>query len=84
MPNVITACAILHNILRKQVNEDLEALGAMVNNGGVEVDDVDAYSDSEIYNACDDGEPQSRIINDGEDLRRLLAFYLGSQRGILT
>ena len=47
-------------------------------------DDVDAYSDSEIYNACDDGEPQSRITNDGEELRRLLAFYLGSQRGILT
>ena len=36
MPDVITAYAILHNILRKQVNEDLEALGAMVNNGGVE------------------------------------------------
>ena len=42
MPDVITACAILQNILRKQANEDLEALGAMVNNGGVE----DAYDDA--------------------------------------
>jgi hypothetical protein len=25
MPDVITACAILHNNLRKQANEDLEA-----------------------------------------------------------
>ena len=42
MLDVITACAILQNILRKQANEDLEALGAMVNNGRVE----DAYDDA--------------------------------------
>jgi hypothetical protein len=79
MPDVITACAILHNILRKQANEDLEALGAMVNNGGVEDADDDAYSDNEV---CDDEGPQSRITNDGEDLRRCLGSYLGSQRGV--
>ena len=44
MPNVVTACAILHNILKKQSNKDLEALGAIVNNGGMEDDDDDAYS----------------------------------------
>jgi hypothetical protein len=53
MPDVITACAILHNILRKQANQDLEALGAMVNNGGVEDADDDAYSDTKTYNVCD-------------------------------
>jgi hypothetical protein len=79
MPDVITACAILHNILRKQANEDLEALGAMVNNGGVEDADDNAYSDNEV---CDDEGPQSRITNDGEDLRRCLGSYLGSQRGV--
>ena len=78
MPDVITACAILHNILRKQANEDLEALGAMVNNGGVEEGDDDANSDTEFYNVCDDEGPQSRVTNDGEDLRHRLASYLGS------
>ena len=83
MPDVITACAILHNILRKQANEDLEALGAIVNNGGVIDDDGDAYSDTEIYDVCEDGGTQSRVTNDGESLRRSLASYLGSQRGVL-
>ena len=55
MPDVIIACVILHNILRKQTNEDLEALGAMVNNGRVEDDNDDAYLDTEIYNVCADG-----------------------------
>ena len=82
MPDVITACAILHNILRKQANEDLEALDAMVNNGGVEDDDDDAQSDMEICHENDDGGNQSGITNDGEDLRRSLASYLGSQRGV--
>ena len=82
MPDVITACAILHNILRKQANEDLEALGAMVDNGGVEDADEDTYSDTETYNVCDDEGPQSRITIDGEDLRHFLASYLGSQRGV--
>ena len=54
----------------------------MVNIGGVE-DDDDAHSDSEIYNVCDDGGPQSRIINEREGLQRSLAFYLRSQRGVL-
>ena len=54
----------------------------MLNIGGV-VDDDDAHSDSEIYNVCDDGEPQSEIINEGEGLQRSLAFYLRSQRGVL-
>ena len=53
MPDVITAYAILHNILRIQANEDLEALGVLVNNGGVE--DDDAYLNIEIFNVCDDG-----------------------------
>ena len=82
MPDVITACVILHNILRKQANEDLEALGAMVNNGGVEEADNDANSDTECYNVCDDEGPHSRVTNDGEDLRHRLASYLGSQRGV--
>jgi hypothetical protein len=73
MLDVITACAILHNILRKQANEDLEALGAMVNNGGVEDDDDDAYLDTEIYNICDDGGTQSRVTNDGDKLWHSLA-----------
>ena len=84
MPDVITACAILHNILRKQANEDLEAMGAMVNNGGVEETDDEAYSDTEIDNVVEDEIPHSRITNDGEDLRHCLASYLGSQRGVVT
>jgi len=83
MPDVITVCAILHNILRKQTNEDHEALGAMLNNGEVEDEDDDIYLDTEIYSVCDDGRPQSRTTNDGEGLRCSLASYLGSQRGVL-
>ena len=82
MPDVIIACVILHNILRKQTNEDLEALGAMVNNGRVEGDNDNAYSDTEIYNVCDDGWPQSRTTNDGEGLWRSLTSYTRSQRGV--
>ena len=82
MADVITACAILHNILRKQANEDLEALCAMVNNGGVEDANEDAYSDTESYSVDDDEGPQSRSTNDGEDLRHRLGSYLGSQRGV--
>ena len=83
MPDVITACAILHNILRKQAIEDLEVVGDVVNNGGVEDAEDDAYSDTELYNTLEDEIPQSRITNDGEDLRHCLASYLGSQRGVL-
>ena len=83
MPDVITACAILHNILRKQANEDLEAFDAMMNNGGVEDDDDDAHLNIEISYENDDGGPQSEITNGGEDLRRSLASYLGSQREVL-
>ena len=84
MPNVITACAILHNVLRKQAHEDLEALGAMVDNGGPEDDDDDAYSYTEGWDIGDDGIPQSRSTNNGEGLRRSLASYLESQRGFTS
>ena len=57
MPDVITACAILHNVLRKQAHEDLEALGAMVDNGGPEDDDDDAYLYTEGWDIGDDGIP---------------------------
>ena len=80
MPDVITACVILHNFLGKQANEDLEALGSMVDNGGPE--DDDAYSDMEVNDLCDDEVLQNRTTNNGEDLRRSLACYLGSQRGL--
>jgi hypothetical protein len=54
----------------------------MVNNGGVEDANDDAYSDTETYNVCDVEGPQSRIPNDGEGLRHCLTSYLGSQRGV--
>ena len=54
----------------------------MVNNGGVEDDDNDAYLDTEIYNVCDGGWPQSKTTNDGEGLWCSLASYLGFQRGV--
>ena len=84
MPDVIIACAILHNILRKEANEDLEALGSMADIGGPEDDDEDAYSDTEGWDIGDDGIPQSRSRNNGEGLRRSLASYLGSQRGVTS
>ena len=73
-------CYIAQCSKKISLNEDLEALDAIVNNGGVENDDDDAYSDTKLFNACDDGKPQSRITNNGEGLRRSLASYLGSQK----
>ena len=40
------ACVILYNVLRKQANEDFEALGTMVNNGGPEDDNDNTYLDA--------------------------------------
>jgi hypothetical protein len=82
VPDVITACVILHNVLRKQANEDLKALGSMVDNGGPEDNDDNAYSVMEVNDLCDDGVPQSRTTNNEEDLRCSLACYLRSQRGV--
>lgn len=80
LPYIITACAILHNMLRRQADEDLEAMGAMMDNNGP--DDVDGYLDGEVYDACDDLLPQMTIRNHGESLRRSLGTYLGSQSGV--
>jgi hypothetical protein len=83
MPDVIIACVILHNVLRKEANEDLEALGSMADIGGPE-DDDDAYSDTEGWDIGDDGLPQSRSRNNGEGLQQSLASYLRSQRGVTS
>ena len=82
MRDVITACAILHNISRKQTNEDLEALGAIVDNGLSENDNDNVYSDVEVYDICDYKVPQSRTTNNEDSLRRSLASYMGSRRGV--
>ena len=41
-------------------------------------------SDTEGWDIGDDGLPQSRSRNNGEGLRRSLASYLGSQRGVTS
>ena len=64
--DIITACAILHNILRKQTHENLEALGVMLDNGISEDDDYNAYLDAHVYDICDDGIPQRRTRIDRE------------------
>ena len=81
LPDVIMACAILHNILRRQGDEDLHAMPTLVDNEGLD-GDSDGALEAEVYDAFDD--PLPHMINriQGEGLRRSLANYLGSQRGV--
>jgi hypothetical protein len=81
LPNVITACAILHNILRRQGNEDLHAMATLVDNEGLD-GDSDGALEAEVYDAYDDSLPHRINCIQGEGLRRSLANYLGSQRGV--
>ena len=81
LPDVITACAILHNILRRQGDEDLHAMAALVDNEGLH-GDSDGALEAEVYDACDDSLPHRINRIQGEGLRRSLANYLGSQRGV--
>ena len=56
----------------------------MADIGGTEDDDEDASSDTEGCDISNDGTPQSRSRNNGLGLRRSLASYLGSQRGVTS
>lgn len=79
IPDVITICVILYNILQRHTNEDLEVLCAMISDSGHE-DDGDL--DEEVYNASDDLHPQRLSQNHGEALHPSLANYFDSQRGV--
>lgn len=61
LPDATMTCAILYNILRKQMEEDLETLDIMVDNGRLEDGDDDVYSDAKVCGIEDYGMPQRSI-----------------------
>jgi hypothetical protein len=77
LPDVITCCAILHNVLLGQSHEEVERLLQVLRREGLEGDITD-----------DDGEPAQNEAGDGEhgpavaanQLRSRLAVYVAGRR----
>ena len=76
LSDVIPTCAILHNILWRQMDVHLEILDVMVDNESMEDDNDD--SKGEIYDASYNILPQMLSHSHWEALRHSLVAYLSS------
>jgi hypothetical protein len=81
LPDVITACALLHNLLLGQSSNDVERLLGVLQAEGWREESEDEDPNGVVVEAVEDVHVWERP--QGADLQQSLALYLGAQRGLV-
>jgi hypothetical protein len=79
LPDVITCCAILHNVLLGQSHDEVEHLMQVLRNEGLNGEVVDEDIEPP---EVDPGEVNNVVALEGDEQRERLAIYLAARRNM--